>query len=250
MANLKKLVTAKVLDTLKLMASDKPEKYIQFWEKFSRHIKQGIAIEPADPEGLYQFLRFRTDQHPGEWVSMDDYLERMPDGQSDIFYVLGDDERSILHSPHLDILRKHGFEALLLTDPLDSFVLVRMSQYKGHKLSNAATAELELPEKIEDPNQINDQTIREEGMNPVIQRFKEHLGDRVSDVKFTNRLSESPARLVDPAGAPNQEMQRVYRMLGKEFEVPKKILELNLNHPDCPKPGRHTDGKQPGKACR
>jgi molecular chaperone HtpG len=231
MANLKKLVTTKALDTLKQMAEDKPEIYVQFWDKFSRYIKQGIATEPAEPETLYPLLRFRTDQHPEEWVSLDAYLERLQDGQTDIYYVLGDDERSVLYSPHLDVLKKHGYEAFLLTDPLDSFVLVRMSQYKDHKLCNAASAELKLPQKIGEPDEKSDTTTPEEGMNSVILRFKECLGDRVSDVRFTDRLSESPARLVDPEGAPNQEMQRVYRMLKKEFEAPKKILELNQSHP-------------------
>lgn len=230
MAQLKKLITSKVLDTLQEMAEKEPEKYEQFWLGYSRYIKQGVSMEQLEPDPLYPLLRFHTTTHQDTWSSLDDYIERMPEGQSDIYYILGDDERSLLYSPHLDIVRQRGYEVLLMADPVDAFMLVRMHEYKEHKLVNVADAELQLPES-------DKETPAEEGeveldtLSGLIDRFKSLLGEQVSDVRFTERLSSSPARLVDPEGSLNQEMQRVYRLLDQEYKVPVKVLELNPKHP-------------------
>jgi len=231
MANLRKLVTGKVLDTLQQLAKDDVEKYQIFWKAFSRYIKQGVAIEPLEPEKLYPLLRFRTHLRPTELSSLDDYIQRMPPGQSSIYYILGDDERSIQHSPHLDLLRKNGYEALLLTDPLDSFVMVRLNEYDGHKLENVADPELNFPERdSEEREEPSAPEVEAEILGGLLNRFREVLGEKVSAVRFTDRLADAPARLVDPKGAPNPEMQRVYRLINKEFEAPKKVLELNQRH--------------------
>jgi molecular chaperone HtpG len=228
MAQLKKLVTAKVIDSLKDLAKNKPETYVKFWEAFGRAIKQGVAIEQNEPESLYSLLRFRTTSHPDEWSSLDSYVQRMKEGQKDIYFIMGDDERSVIHSPHLDLVRKYNYEVLLLTDPLDAFMLVKLNKYQEHPLSNVASADLELPESGE-TGEEGTPASTEQDNTALIERFKTLLGDRVADVRFTDRLSDSPARLVDPHGAPNQEMQRVYRLLNKEFDIPKKVLELNSN---------------------
>ena len=229
MAQLKKLVTSKVLDTLRKLAVDDPSKYNQFWAGYARYLKQGVAMEPEEPEGLYSLLRFHTTTHPGEWSSLDDYLQRMPPGQEQIYYIVGDDERSVLYSPHLDVVRRAGYEVLIMADPLDAFMLVRLTQYKEHKLANVADADLKLPETPGQEPETEEAPQVE--MEALVGRIRQHLGDQVSDVRLTTRLTDSPARLVDPQGAPNPEMQRVMRLLNQEFETPKKVLELNPHHP-------------------
>jgi molecular chaperone HtpG len=230
MAQLKKLVTGKIIDMLKKLAEDDPQAYTKFWKNFGRYIKQGIAIEPAEPEALYPLLRFHTTTQLEDWSSMEDYVKRMKPDQPAIYYILGDDERSILYSPHLDIVRKHEYEVLLLTDPLDSFMLVRLKEFQGHNLINTANADLKLPLR-EDPTAEKQETLPTENWVLLVDRFKEQLGDRVSDVRMTDRLTDSPSRLVDPEGSPTQEMQRVYRLLKEDFQIPKKVLELNPHHP-------------------
>jgi molecular chaperone HtpG len=229
MAQLKKLVTSKVLDTLRKLAVDDPSKYNQFWAGYARYLKQGVAMEPEEPEGLYSLLRFHTTTHPGEWSSLDDYLQRMPPGQEQIYYIVGDDERSVLYSPHLDVVRRAGYEVLIMADPLDAFMLVRLTQYKEHKLANVADADLKLPETPGQEPETEEAPQVE--MEALVGRIRQHLGDQVSDVRLTTRLTDSPARLVDPQGAHNPEMQRVMRLLNQEFETPKKVLELNPHHP-------------------
>jgi len=230
MAQLKKLVTAKVLDVLKKMAVDDEQKYNQFWEGYDRYIKQGIAIEQNEPDALYSLLRFHTTARPEEWSSLDAYIERMKPGQESIYYIMGDDARSVLYSPHLDMVKKLGYEVLMMTDPVDAFMLVRLNQYKDKPLANVASADLEAPVDEENKPE-NEPELPQADAATSIERFKAQLGERVTDVRMTNRLSDSPARLVDPEGALNQEMQRVYRMLNRDFEAPKKVLELNPHHP-------------------
>jgi HSP90 family molecular chaperone len=230
-AQLKKLVTSKTLDMLDSLAKDSAEKYNTFWENYSRFIKQGIAIENEKPEALFPLLRFKTTKETKKWSSLEDYTNRMKPDQKEIYYILGDDDASALHSPHLDVVRHYDYEVLLLTDPVDAFMLVKLDKYKDYTVKNVANAELSLPteEKAEaDKEQTKKQ---EKDKEQIIKLFKEKLGERVTDVRMTDRLTDSPARLVDPEGAMNQEMQRVYRMLNKDYEVPKKVLELNPRHP-------------------
>ena len=228
MAQLKKLVTTKVLDTLKQLAKDEPEKYARFWKSFDRAIKQGVAIEQTEPETLYPLLRFHTTDKIGEWSSLDDYVQRMKPDQKHIYYILGDDERSLVYSPHLDVVRRHDYEVLLLTDPLDAFMLMRLTKYQDYPLSNVATADLELPKEEGKSTETSD--LSQDDYAGLINHFKSQLGDRVTDVRITQRLSDSPARLVDPQGVPAQEIQRVYHLLKQDLDVPKKILEINPHH--------------------
>ena len=231
MANLKSLITSKITAALDKLAKDEPEVYITFWEEYGRYIKEGIAIEQIEPESLYSLLRFHTSGTTEQWSALDDYLGRMKPDQKDIFYILGDDERSIVYSPHLDMLKKHGLEVLLLTEPIDPFMVVRLAKYKDHALVNVSSPDIKLPvvEKESDSEPAAELDPNE--WIAMIQRFKTQLGDKVTDVRMTDRLSGSPARLVDPEGVPNQEMQRVYRLLKEDFETPKKVLELNPQHP-------------------
>ncbi len=231
MANLKSLITSKITAALDKLAKDEPEHYSEFWKEFCRYIKEGVAIEQTEPESLYPLLRFHTTTSTDVWSSLDDYIGRMKPEQDEIYYILGDDERSVVYSPHLDILKKHGLEALLLTDPIDPFMVVRLAKYKDHPLLNVASPDLKLPTLEQEPEAEPAASLDPKEWIKLIERFKTRLGDKVADVRMTDRLSGSPARLVDPEGVPNQEMQRVYRLLKEDFELPKKVLELNPQHP-------------------
>jgi molecular chaperone HtpG len=229
--NLKKLVTSKVTAALEKLAKDEPDKYSKFWEEYGRYIKEGVAIEQAEPESLYSLLRFHTTNYTNNWSSLEDYIGRMKPEQKEIYYILGNDERSVIYSPHLDIIRKHGFEVLLLAEPIDPFMVVRLAKYKDHTLVNVSSPDIKLPAIDKESESETKPALDPKEWILLIDRFKSQLGDKVTDVRMTDRLSESPARLVDPEGVPNQEMQRVYRLLQEDFKVPKKVLELNPQHP-------------------
>ena len=197
MTNLKKLLKSKVLDTLKKMGEDDPEKYGSFWKEYARAIKQGVAIENDDPEALYPLLRFHTTLQPEQWSSLEEYVKSMQPDQKQIYYILGDDERSVLHSPHLDAMRRFGFSVLILADPLDAFMLTRLTKYKDLPLTNVAAADLELPKQDEKP----------EDVRPRPGRSRIELADRAFQSpawRAGQRCAHHRAalRLASPAGRP------------------------------------------------
>lgn len=232
MERLRKSLTHKVVDTLKDLAKSDAEKYARFWQQFGAYVKEGIAADAAGREALYPLLRFRSSAHPEGWVSLADYVGRMKPGQKEVYYLLADDSKSVAHSPHLDYFRENGIEVLYLTDTVDSFMLIGLRSYEGFDLKNVSASDLKLPEggKAEKEKKESE-SLPEADLQSLVERFKQRLGDRVTDVRASDRLSASPVRLVDPEGTMNQEMQRVYKLLNKEFSAPKKILEVNPRHP-------------------
>jgi len=231
MARIKKILTGQVTKQLTTMAEKEPEKYAQFWQAFSPFIKEGIASEQSNRESLYPFVRFHTTVNPESWVSLNDYVERTKTDQDKIYYILGDDDRSVARSPHLDYFRKHGYEVITLTDPMDSFMLLGLREFGDYQLQNVAAPDLELPVAEESPGEEPaPEALPEKDFAKLVERFKEQLGERVTDVRATDRLSDSVARLVDPEGSMDQEMQRVYRLMDRDYEVPTKVLELNPKH--------------------
>jgi len=230
MAKLKKILTGQVLKELEELTHKEPEKYTAFWKEFGVFLKQGIASNAPETEKLQALLRFHTSTHAEEWSSLEDYIQRMQPDQKKIYYIVGDDPRSVLRSPHLDFFRSRMVEVLLMTEPMDSFMLMGLHKYKDLELKNAASEETDLPEKTElEPSK--EEPLPEKDLEGLIGIFKAQLGDKVTDVRSTRRLTQSVARLVDPEGIMNPEMQRVYKYLEKDYTVPKKILELNPAHP-------------------
>ena len=228
MPRLKKVLTGQVLKELESLVKNSPEKYEAFWQEFGGYLKQGVASDMVEGEKLHDLLRFRTNLYAETWSGLADYCGRMKEGQKEIYYIVGEDSRSVLRSPHLDTFREQGVEVLLLTEPMDSFLLMGLRKYKDFELKNVAQVEVSAEQEPAQENEI--ERIADEDFTTLIERFKEVLGERVTDVRASKRLSQSVARLVDPEGALNPELQRVYKYLGKEYEIPKKILELNPSH--------------------
>jgi molecular chaperone HtpG len=152
----------------------------------------------------------------------------MKEGQKVIYFIVGDDPKSVLRSPHLDYFHSQGTEVLLLTDPMDSFMLMGLHKYKELELKNVSSADVDTKEKPKE--QAEEEKIPESDFSALVERFKQVLGERVTDVRASSRLYQSIARLADADDTVNPELQRVYRYLGKEYEIPKKILELNPSH--------------------
>ena len=228
MPKLKKVLTNQVLKDLETLAKNNAEKYQTFWQEFGGFIKQGLSSYSAEEDKLHSLLRFKTNLNPETWSSLDDYVGRMKEGQKFIYYIVGEDPKSVLRSPHLDYFHSQGTEVLLLTEPMDSFMLMGLRKHKDFELKNVAQADVDLTEKPSAEKEA--EKLPEADFGALVERFKQVLGERVTDVRSSNRLSQSVARLVDPDGTMNPELQRVYRYLGKEYEVPKKILELNPSH--------------------
>lgn len=231
LAQLKRILTNRLIEALKNWAKEKPADYITFWQRFGRYIREGIATDEEFGELLTPLLRFPTLYKPDQWLSLDDYILTMPARQNKIYYLISDSVGSALSSPHLEIYRRHHYDVLLLTDPLDPLMMLRLKRYQNLEIANAATEELPLPESIPETPEAEQPSLSAAEEARLISRFKSILGDRVADVRITKRLNESPARLVGRQGDPPQELQRLYRLLHSDQSVPQLVLEINPLHP-------------------
>jgi len=229
MGHLKRLVTGKVFEMLKKLSDEKPDEFIVFWEAYGGMLKEGVAIEQEAPERLFPLLRFHTDQDLQGWASLKEYLARANPDQKEIYYFLGEDPKAVHFSPHMDAFRKAGIEVLVLAEPVDPFLLMQLKEFEAHPLVNIVNAELPADDTADDAvDQAS--ALDEQASTNLVSRAKNILGERVSDVRMTSRLSDSPARLVDTEGAPDPSLQRVYQMMDRKFDMPKKVLELNQRH--------------------
>ncbi len=230
MEQLKKLLTSKLLDHFETLSKDKQDAYTKFWINYGRYLKEGIANPAENSEPILPLLRFHSMKHAQEWISFDQYLENVPD-QDVIYYLLSDNETAAVRSPHLEAFRQRGIDVLFLTDPIDSFVLLNLAEYKSHKLANAATSDLPASKGNADVTNEPKTPATTPQSDAILNRFRTTLGDKISEARISNRLVESPIRLTQPKDGPSAEIQRVYRLLQKDLETPKPVVEINLNHP-------------------
>lgn len=231
MNQLAKTIRGKVLRELNDLAANDKDKYAKFWEAYGRAFREAIATDPEARTDVLPLMRYHSSKSGDAQISLDDYQSHMQEGQQEMYYVLGDDLKSVAHSPHLDPFRARDLEVLYWIDPLDALIAPQMTEYKDKKFRNIDDAEIELPAEETPPQDESEPLTPEYDFNVLKGRFTSVLGDRVLDVRQSKVLKDSPIRLVSPKDDPERERQRLGRFLDKEYQVPKKILELNRNHP-------------------
>lgn len=232
---IRKTLSGRLTRELATLAENDAEKYRTFWTEFGPFLKEGIAAEgpvagrqePSAKDELVKLLRFASTAGD-ELVSLAQYRERMVEGQNAIFYVLAADAESARRSPHLDALRARGVEALLMSDLIDGFMLQSLTEYDGLKLINADDPAIELPGQVAEPQ--TGEALDDEAFERLAGVVKQLLGDRVTEVRASKLLTSSPARLLAGEAGSAREMQRVQRILGRDFDVPAAIFELNPSH--------------------
>ncbi|MCL7455278.1 MAG: molecular chaperone HtpG, partial [Anaerolineae bacterium] len=227
---IQRALTRKLVRELEATAAEQPETYAAFWREFGPFLKEGIASDPSAQKDLVPLLRFHASGSGDGMISLDDYLQQMEEDQQAIYYVLGEDLKTVAKSPHLDYFKANDIQVLYLVDPIDSFLTVALREYEGKPLRNIDDAGLELPEKGEVETETRP-AVAEADFNRLVGRFVKVLRDRVLEVRESQVLRDSPCRLVSPGDAPMREMSRVYRMLDQDYEIPKRILEINRGHP-------------------
>ncbi|MDQ4078696.1 MAG: molecular chaperone HtpG [Chloroflexota bacterium] len=236
MVNMKRTLTGKMLKELERLAEEDPERYEQFWEEFGIFIKEGVATEWGAQDELAPLLRFHSSETEEEetWTSLRAYKERMGEEQEAIYYVLGEDLRSVRRSPHLDPFRARDIEVLFLVEPIDSFMLSNLHEFDGTPLKNVGDPDLDLP-PLEEEEEEQREAAPQETFDKLVERARAVLGERVTDVRESQRLRDNPVRLAVTDETFNPTMDRVRRLLGEqegqEYEVPKRALELNRRHP-------------------
>jgi molecular chaperone HtpG len=223
-------VRKRVLRDLGKMADEDPDAYLSFWKQYGPYLKEGLSADPAAKDEILPYLRFFTSASEGGLTTLDAYIERMPDEQEEIYYLLGDDPVSVAFSPHLDPLNKRSLEVLYLVDPVDPFITSILSEYEGKQLRNIGDADLELPGEGSSELPEAAAGISDAVFNQFVGRCVTTLGDRIVKVRVSSVLESNPARLVDPEDQPSSDLQRVYRYLEQDYQVPKKVFEVNRHH--------------------
>lgn len=231
MQQLGKVLRGRVLRELKRIAENETEKYDKFWNEYGRAFREAIATDPEAKDDVLPLFRYYSSKSNGALTSLDQYIGRMQEGQKEIYYVLGDDLKSVAHSPHLDPFKARELEVLYWIDPLDALIAPLLNEYQGKKFRNIDDAELDLPEEKKEEEAESEATTPEYDFNVLMSRFTKVLGERVMDVRPSKVLKDSPIRLVSPKDDRDRERQRLSRYFDKEYQVPKKILEINRNHP-------------------
>ncbi len=212
-------LTKRVLQILKKLSND-DEQYATFWAQLGQVIKEGVAEDRDNQQAIAALLRFATSSSPDSVAtSLDQYLENKPAEQDSIYYLLADTPSAARQSPHLEVFRKKGIEVLLLSDPVDEWMVGYLESYKDVKLVNAARGELDLG----DDEQANND-------DPLIQRLSGSLSEHVEAVRATTRLVDSPACLVLAEDQLGPQMRRMLEAAGQPIPENKPVLEVNLSH--------------------
>jgi len=222
----------RILGLLETLAADEPEKYQTFWNEFGRVMKEGPAEDFANRERIAGLLRFATSSSTGEaqTVSLDQYLERMVEGQDKIYYITADTLPAARHSPHLEVFKQKGIEVLLLTDRVDEWLVSHLSEYKGKPLQSVAKGDLDLGKLAgEEAKAQREEATKRHG--DLLGRMKAVLGEAAKDVRVSDRLTESPACLVVEQHEMSQNLARVLKQLGQDAPLPTPVLEVNVGHP-------------------
>jgi len=217
--NIRKNLVKKVLDLFKNM--DK-EKYEGFYQEFGPALKEGIYTEPERREKIAALARYKTTRSDGKWVSLDEYIANMKPEQKDIYYITGDNLTALSNSPHLEKLKEKEYEVLLMTDPVDEWVVQSLNEYQGKSLKSAEKGDLDLDKADE---------AKQKEYNDLFGFIKSQLEDRVKEVKPSTRLKDSVACLSGDAYDMSAYMEKIMKASGQQTPESKRVLELNTDHP-------------------
>jgi len=232
---MQKVITRKVLDHLDTLAEENHSTYDTFYQEFGVILREGINNADGNRDRIAKLLRFASTTSSGtsQTVSLNEYCDRAPEAQEQIYYACGTDQSTVLRDPNLEVFRKRNLEVLLLTDPADEYVLSALGTFRDKSIISIDAADLKLPPVSTDeqaadmPTESAADEAAPEGFDRLLEVFRETLGDQVQDVRRSDRLTDSVCCLVNAAGSMSTTMQRILRMNAPDFEMRRMILEVN-----------------------
>ena len=217
----------RVLDLLEDLSENQEETYAEFWAEFGHVLKEGAIEDIGNQARILKLLRFHSTQEDGDVpkAALDDYIGRMQDGQEKIYFLTIDSLAAARHSPHLEVFRQRGIEVLLMTDPVDEWVMDWVREYEGKSFQSVAKGELDLPGE-----EAKEESEEEVDSDPLCARIQEALGDEVEAVRRSSRLTDSPSCLVRGEHDFSPAMQELMRRQGQALPKSKLTLEINPDH--------------------
>ena len=230
--SMKSALTKRVLDMLEKLAKNEPEQYQGFWKNFGQVIKEGPAEDFANKEKIAGLLRFAStsDTSGEQTVALADYLGRMKEGQDKIYFLTGESYAQVKNSPHLEVFRKKGIEVLLLTDRIDEWLMSYLTEFDGKSFVDVARGDLDLG-KLDSEEDKKAQEEVAKSKEGLLERLKAALGEQVSEVRVSHRLTDSPAILAIGEQDLGLQMRQILEASGQKVPDSKPIFEINPAHP-------------------
>ena len=225
-------LTKRVLDLLARTAKDEPQKYATFWQEFGAVLKEGVVQDAPNQGAILALLRFASTHNPENTatVTLADYLARMSQGQERIYYVIAESVEAARAHPAIERLKERGLEVLLLAERIDEWVMGQLTEFEGKRFKDASRGDLELGGLASEADrQERDAALKES--KGLLKRVKDALGERVSEVRVSERLKDSPACLVLGEHDVGEQMRRILAAAGQKVPEAHPVLELNVGHP-------------------
>ena len=228
-------VTKRILSDLDKLSRNDPPAFITFWAQFGAAIKEGLYDAENHREDIFKICRFYSTHEAGEkFTSLEQYVERMPEGQKEIYYISGESVEALKNSPQIEGFRSRGLEVLFFTDTIDDFWLQQATEYKGRPFKSVTHGDIDLDaykdSQKADEEKDTDKNEQTADAKTLITHLKEILENEVSDIRISKRLTDSPVCLVAPEHGVDMNMERVLKIHQKYAGETKPILEINAGH--------------------
>ena len=227
-------ITKQVLGRLEKIAQEDPERYNTFWNEHGKILKLGY-MDFENRDKFSELLRYNSSYFADAsgLTSLSEYVQRMKEGQKEIYFVSGQSRENIISNPHLELFKDKDLEVLYLFEPVDEFVLQAIGNYQEYPLKSVEHVDPKDLEQFESAQEKKEELSEEEekDLEKLLQKMKEILGEQVTEVRSSQRLSQSPACLVSPDSGMSSQMQKIMQVVNKDNSIPKQILEVNPNHP-------------------
>jgi molecular chaperone HtpG len=228
---IRKQVTRRVLDLLAKLAQEREADYLELWKQFGHVLKEGLHFDSQHADKIAPLLRYESSKIDG-FTSLAGYVERMPEGQDKIYYAQGVSKALVAGSPHLEALHQRGYEVLYMTHGIDQWAVEGLREFQGKALCDAMHEDATHQASAPDEKSQADASAAAAGgeLAPLLVTMKSLLAQYVSDVRASERLTDSPACLVIPKGGVPAHIERLLRAHEASLPEQKRILELNPKH--------------------
>jgi molecular chaperone HtpG len=221
----------KVLSTVKEMMSGSPDRYTTFWKEFGRVLKEGLLRDFENRDAILGVSSFASTHDEEGLTTLGEYVERMKEGQRDIFYMTGESRSAIESSPHMEAFKAKGYEVLLLTDPVDEVWVQSVPEFDGKQLQSIAKGEVDLDTEEEKKEVEAERERQQQDFAALLTWMSTELSEKVKEVRLSSRLTVSPACIVGDTYDVTPALENMYRAMGQDVPRIKRILELNPTHP-------------------